>query len=236
MIGFVMAGGRGSRMDMSEEKLLACTVSDGEYKKPVIFNVIDALNHSHCFSRVIAATSPNSPHTKYVLEEYEKKYLERFGTVGIETLTTPGNGYVSDLNFVLRKCADLLFITSGDLPLLDEKIIQVMIDKFLKGEGRIPREVGTATGILENAWTSFLVTKKFLDSLGLEHRGLGDERAVRTNANCAYTGISIINTKKINWREKRNDTYIEENQIILNDKRIAFNLNTLKDYELLNSP
>ena len=243
MIGLVMAGGSGTRMDMSEEKLLACTVSDGEYKKPVIFNVIDALNHSHCFSRVIAATSPNSPHTKYVLEEYEKKYLERFGTVGIETLTTPGNGYVSDLNFVLQKCADLVFITSGDLPLLDEKIIQVMIDKFLKGEGRIPREDGsgrfanvTYDRDFENVWTSFLVTKNFLDSLGLEHKGLGDERAVRTNANCAYTGISIINTKKINWRHKRSDQRISENQIILNDKRIAFNLNTLKDYELLNSP
>ena len=224
MIGFVMAGGRGSRMDMSEEKLLACTVSDGEYKKPVIFNVIDAVNHSHCFSRVIAATSPNSPDTKRVLEER-----------GIETLTTPGNGYVSDLNFVLQKCADLVFITSGDLPLLDEKIIQVMIDKFLNGEGRIPRDPIDMDLPFENVWTSFLVTKKFLDSLGLKHRGLGDEREVRTNANCAYTGISIINTKKVNWREKRNDTYIEENQIILNDKRIAFNLNTLKDYELLNS-
>ena len=155
---------------------------------------------------------------------------------GIETLTTPGNGYVSDLNFVLQKCADLVFITSGDLPLLDEKIIQVMIDKFLKGEGRIQRDPDRVYDRdLENVWTSFLVTKKFLDSLGLEHRGLGDEREVRTNASCAYTGISIINTKKVNWREKRNDTYIEENQIILNDKRIAFNLNTLKDYELLNS-
>ena len=226
MIGFVMAGGRGSRMDMSGEKLLACTVSDGEYKKPVIFNVIDALNHSHCFSRVIAATSPNSPDTKHVLEQNR-----------IETLSTPGNGYVSDLNFVLQKCVDLVFITSGDLPLLDEKIIQVMIDKFLKGEGRIQRDPDRVYDRdLENVWTSFLVTKNFLDSLGLEHRGLGDEREVRTNSNCAYTGISIINTKKVNWREKRNDTYIEENQIILNDKRIAFNLNTLKDYELLNSP
>ena len=218
MIGLVMAGGKGTRMDIPEEKLLL------EYKKPIIFHVIDALKNSYCFSKVVVATSPNSPDTKRVLEER-----------GIETLTTPGNGYVSDLNFVLQKCADLVFITSGDLPLLDEKIIQVMIDKFLKGEGRIPREVGTATGILENAWTSFLVTKKFLDSLGLEHRGLGDERAVRTNANCAYTGISIINTKKINWRHKRSDQRISENQIILNDKRIAFNLNTKKDYELLSS-
>jgi adenosylcobinamide-phosphate guanylyltransferase len=225
MIGFVMAGGRGSRMDMSEEKLLACTVSDGEYKKPVIFHVIDALKNSHCFSQVIVATSPNSPDTKHVLEQNR-----------IETLSTPGNGYVSDLNFVLQKCADLVFITSGDLPLLDEKIIQVMIDKFLKGEGRIQRDPDRVYDRdLENVWTSFLVTKNFLDSLGLEHRGLGDEREVRTNANCAYTGISIINTKKVNWREKRNDTYIEENQIILNDKRIAFNLNTKKDYELLSS-
>ena len=232
MIGLVMAGGSGTRMDMSEEKLLACTVSDGEYKKPVIFNVIDALNHSHCFSRVVAATSPNSPHTKYVLEEYEKKYLERFGTVGIETLTTPGNGYVSDLNFVLQSCADLVFITSGDLPLLDEKIIQVMIDKFLKGEGQ--NTDGHCQ--IENAWTTFLVTKKFLNSLGLEYRRLGDERGIRKNISNAYTGISIINTKKINWRHKRSDQRISENQIILNDKRIAFNLNTLKDYELLNSP
>ena len=220
-----MAGGKGTRMNISNEKLLL------EYKKPVIFHVIDALKNSHCFSQVIVATSPNSPDTKHVLEQNR-----------IETLSTPGNGYVSDLNFVLQKCADLVFITSGDLPLLDEKIIQVMIDKFLKGEGRIPREDGsgrfanvTYDRDFENVWTSFLVTKNFLDSLGLEHRGLGDEREVRTNANCAYTGISIINTKKVNWREKRNDTYIEENQIILNDKRIAFNLNTLKDYELLNS-
>jgi len=29
---------------------------------------------------------------------------------------------------------------------------------------------------------------------------------------------------------------VKENYIILDDKRIAFNLNTKKDYELLNSP
>ena len=226
MIGLVMAGGSGTRMDVPEEKLLL------QFKKPVIFHVIDALKNSHCFSKVVVATSPNSPGTKYVLEEYEKKYLERFGTVGIETLTTPGNGYVADLNFVLQKCADLVFITSGDLPLLDEKIIQVMIDKFLKGESQ---KSAARLDHEENSWTSFLVTKQFLNSLGLEHRGFGDEREIRKNIACAYTGISIINAKKIKWRSKRSDVYVEENQIILNDKRIAFNLNTKKDYELLSS-
>ena len=60
MIGLVMAGGRGSRMEFpSPEKLLL------EYEKPVILHVIDSLNDSHCFSKVFAATSPNSPDTKY---------------------------------------------------------------------------------------------------------------------------------------------------------------------------
>ena len=45
MIGLVMAGGKGTRMNSSNEKLLL------EYKKPVIFHVIDALKNSHCFSR-----------------------------------------------------------------------------------------------------------------------------------------------------------------------------------------
>ena len=45
---------------------------------------------------------------------------------------------------------------------------------------------------------------------------------------CAYTGISIIDAKKIkNWNQ------IKENYHILNDKRIAFNLNTKQDYKLL---
>jgi adenosylcobinamide-phosphate guanylyltransferase len=45
MIGLVMAGGRGSRMEFpAPEKLLL------EYEKPIIFHVIDSLNDSHCFS------------------------------------------------------------------------------------------------------------------------------------------------------------------------------------------
>ena len=196
MIGIVMAGGKGTRMDLSDEKLLL------QYKKQVIFRVIDALKNSHCFSKVIAATSPNSPDTERVLEQR-----------GIETLTTPGNGYANDLNFLLQKMDGFVFVTSGDLPLLDEKIIQVITEKFNS----------------ENVWTSFLVSKKFLNSLGLESSLLVNS----DNIECAYTGISIINVNKLelgNWPSP-----VKENYIILDDKRIAFNLNTRKDYELLNS-
>ena len=201
MIGLVMAGGKGTRMGLSEEKLLL------KYKKPVIFHVIDALNNSGCFSKITVATSSNSPNTVQVLEQK-----------GIETLDTPGKGYSSDLNFLLQNMdlisnslsSRFLFVVSGDLPLLDEKIIQVMVEKFS----------------IENVWTSFLTSKKFLNSLGLESELV----ITHDNIECAYTGISIIDAKKI----KKCDSIIE-NHIILNDKRIAFNLNTKKDYELLNA-
>ena len=193
MIGLVMAGGSGSRMKFSAtEKLLL------EYEKPIIFHVIDSLNDSHCFSKVFAATSPNSPDTKRVLEER-----------GIETLDTSGNGYVNDLNFLLQKMDGFVFVVSGDLPLLDEEIILKLVE-FSS----------------ESVWTSFLVSKEFLNSLGLKSNLLVEYDSVE----CVYTGISIINADRI-----KNSDSVNEDYIILDDKRIAFNLNTKEDYELLNT-
>ena len=193
MIGLVMAGGKGTRMDISAEKLLL------EHRKPIIFQVIDSLKNSHCFSKIFAATSPNSPDTKRALEQR-----------GIETLATPGNGYANDLNFLLQKIDGFVFVVSGDLPLLDEEIIQKMV-KFNS----------------ESVWTSFLVSKEFLNSLGLE----SNLSLNYDSTECVYSGISIINSGKI-----KNFNLVKENYIILDDKRIAFNLNTKKDYELLSSP
>ena len=193
MIGLVMAGGSGSRMGFSApEKLLL------EYKKPIIFHVIDSLNDSYCFSKVFAATSSNSPDTKFELEQ-----------IGVETLDTSGDGYVNDLNFLLQKINGSVFVVSGDLPLLDKEIIQKLV-KFNS----------------ESIWTSFLVSKKFLNSLGLKSNLLVKCDGVE----CVYTGISIINADKI-----KNSNTVKEKYIILDDKRIAFNLNTKRDYELLNS-
>ena len=193
MIGLVMAGGRGSRMKFpAPEKLLL------EYEKPIIFHVIDSLNDSHCFSKVFAATSSNSPDTKFELEQ-----------IGIETLDTSGDGYVNDLNFLLQKMGGSIFVVSGDLPLLDKEIIQKLVKFYTK-----------------SVWTSFLVSKKFLNSLGLESNLLINYGDI----DCVHTGISIINADKI-----QNLDQVKEHYIILDDKRIAFNLNRKKDYELLSS-
>ena len=193
MIGLVMAGGKGSRMQIPEEKLLL------KYIHPTILHVIFALEKSQCFSKIVAATSPNSPKTKEMLEN-----------AGIELFETSGKGYVEDLNSFLRKATDDIFVASGDLPLLDDDIIKQIVQSHNKNK----------------IWTSYLVTEDFLKSLGLK----GNFSITFQNKPCFFTGISIVNAKEIN-----NLDSVEEIYHILNDKRIAFNLNTAEDYRLLDT-
>jgi len=191
MIGLVMAGGKGTRMNLDDEKLLL------KYKKPIILHVIDSLKDSKCFSKIFALTSSNSPKTKSFLQENN-----------VEIINTKGIGYVEDLNFILQSTNDSVLVTSGDLPLLDQDIIK----KIVKHHD--PKKI----------WTSVLVTNKFLTMIGLE----SDYSIQYNDQKCNYTGISIINANKINSSKN-----LDENYIVVDDKRIAFNLNTKRDYELL---
>ena len=191
MIGFVMAGGKGSRMNLDGEKLLL------KYKKPVILHVVDSLNDSKCFSKILALTSVHSPNTKKLLKENN---IDTFGTSGI--------GYAEDLSLVLQSTNDSVLVTSGDLPLLDKEIVQQIVNYY------DPKKI----------WTSILVTNKFLTTLGLK-----SNYSVNYNDEiCHYTGISLINANKITSSENTNENYI-----IIDDKRVGFNLNTKQDYELL---
>ena len=193
MIGLVMAGGKGIRMNLDNEKLLL------KYKKPVILHVIDSLKNSNCFSKIISITSSNSPKTKKLLQENN-----------VETFDTPGIGYVEDLNLALKTINDIVLVSSGDLPLLDEEIIRKIVTHYNS----------------QNIWTSILVTNKFLSTLGIE----SDYSVNFDNQKCHYTGISLINSQKITSLET-----LKENFIIIDDKRIAFNLNTKQDYDLLST-
>lgn len=193
MIGLVMAGGKGVRMNLDNEKLLL------KYKKPIILHVIDSLKNSNCFSKILAITSSNSPKTKTLLQENN-----------VEIFDTPGISYVKDLNLALKTISDVVLVTSGDLPLLDKEIIQKIVNQFDS----------------QNIWTSILVTNKFLTTLGIE----SDYSVNFDNQICHYTGISLVDSKKISSLEN-----LEENYIIIDDKRIAFNLNTKQDYDLLST-
>jgi adenosylcobinamide-phosphate guanylyltransferase len=193
MIGIVMAGGKGSRMNLDGEKLLL------KYKKPVVLHVIDALVNSKCFSKIFAITSSNSPKTKKLLEENN-----------VDLFNTPGNGYVEDLNLVLKSLNDFVLITSADLPFLDEDIVKDIVNQCNS----------------ENVWTTILTTKKFMESLHLS----SNYWLNFDNQQCCYTGISLVNAKNISTLEN-----ISEKFIIIDDKRVAFNLNTKQDYDLLST-
>jgi adenosylcobinamide-phosphate guanylyltransferase len=191
MIGIVMAGGKGSRMKLAQEKLLL------QFKKPLILQVAEAMTDSGCFSKIIFVTSPNSPKTKQLLQKNN-----------YEIFDTPGIGYVEDLNTILKSLNDSVFIVSADLPLLDGEIIKKIV-KFYN-----PNYL----------WTTIIVTKNFLNSLGL----YSDYDIAFENKICNYTGISMINSQRINNLEN-----IEEKFVIVDDKRIGFNVNTKQDYNLL---
>ena len=193
MIGLVMAGGKGTRMNLDNEKLLL------KYKKSIILHVTDSLKDSNCFSKILALTSSNSPKTKKLLQENN-----------IEIFNTNGIGYAEDLSLILQSTNDSVLVTSGDLPLLDKEIIKKIVKHYDP----------------EKIWTSILVTNKFLTKLGLE----SDYSIDYSNQTCHYTGISLINSNKINSSKN-----LDENYIIIDDKRIAFNLNTKQDYELLST-
>ena len=193
MIGLVMAGGKGTRMKSNEEKLLL------PYKQPLVLHVIDALKNSNCFEKIIAATSPNSPQTKNILVENNITIIE-----------TSGEGFVTDLNNILKQLDDFVFVTSGDLPLLDGDIVKQIIDNVNH----------------DKTWTSIVTTKSFQNSLNLEPECI----STLNDEDYAHTGISIVNASKIS-----NLDTIEEDYLIIDDKRVCFNINTKNEYDLLGS-
>ena len=193
MIGLIMAGGKGTRMQSNEEKLLL------EYKKPLILHVIDALKDSNCFEKIIAATSPNSPQTQ--------KFIAENNVTVFETL---GENFVTDLNHILKGLDDYVFVTSGDLPLLDESTVRQIVDAVNS----------------DKIWTSVVTTNSFQSSLGLTPEcivSFNDESYV-------HTGISVVNASEI-----KNLESVKEDYLIINDKRVCLNVNTKTDFELLSS-
>ena len=69
-----------------------------------------------------------------------------------------------------------------------------------------------------------MTTLSFQKSLGLKPGCVINEN------DFVYTGISIVDAKKIT-----NLDTVDEKFLVLDDKRIAFNLNTKDDYDLLGS-
>ena len=120
----IMAGGKGTRMNVDGEKpLLLIGV------KPMIQYVHEAVQASAEISQLIVATSKNTPQTT----EYAKKS-------GLEVIETPGKGYVEDLGFLIDELEDIkqnsadaddIIVTiTSDLPLITGQILDEVLLEY----------------------------------------------------------------------------------------------------------
>jgi adenosylcobinamide-phosphate guanylyltransferase len=106
-----MCGGRGTRLETSEEKPL---VPVGGV--PMVDRVRDALDASRV-EAVHGAVSPHAPATRAHLRE-----------AGVPVVETPGEGYVADLTAALDRVGRPALTVAADLPLLASDAVNRLLD------------------------------------------------------------------------------------------------------------
>jgi len=111
----VMAGGKGTRMGLREEKPLLKVGG-----KPMIEHILTALRNSKKIGDIVVAVSKHTPKTA--------KFMERFP---VEVLETPGGGYVSDVRYAVKRLKlEKVLTISADLPLVTGGIIDRIIERY----------------------------------------------------------------------------------------------------------
>ena len=120
-----MAGGRGTRLKVPEEKPLFKL-----HEKPLIKYVVDNLKSSKLIDEIVIAVSPNTPKTTKFLQSLDDD---------LKILDTSGDDYLKDLSFILDNFAeksteDILLFINADLPFISAETIDYVIDYYLKSD------------------------------------------------------------------------------------------------------
>jgi adenosylcobinamide-phosphate guanylyltransferase len=111
----VMAGGKGTRMKLNEEKPLVRVCG-----KPVIEYVLAALKNAQKIDRIVVATTENTPRTTAMILQ-----------LGVEVIQTPGKDYVSDMGYVVQTLKFGVFLAiSADLPLVKPEMIDAVVNRY----------------------------------------------------------------------------------------------------------
>jgi adenosylcobinamide-phosphate guanylyltransferase len=111
----VMAGGKGSRMEVSEEKPL---LSVGG--KPVVACVLEALLNAKRVDSVVVAVSSRTPKTATFVRHFPVTVVE-----------TPGKGYIPDMQFVVKQLGlDAVLAVVSDLPLITNAVIDDVVERY----------------------------------------------------------------------------------------------------------
>jgi len=115
----IMAGGRGSRMKLGEEKPLIKVNS-----KSMIEHVIDALKGSRRVNDIIVLVSRHTPRT-----------ADNVRALSIKLLETSGESYIADMQYAVKKLKlGKVLVISADLPLITSKVIDKVVTFYNESE------------------------------------------------------------------------------------------------------
>jgi adenosylcobinamide-phosphate guanylyltransferase len=111
----VMAGGKGTRMTLSEEKPLLQVGG-----KPVIEHVLTALKNAKKVSSIVVAVSDYTPKTAKLMRQFP-----------VSVIKTPGKEYVSDMGYAIRTLRLQTVLAIGaDLPLITAEAIDAILEGY----------------------------------------------------------------------------------------------------------
>jgi adenosylcobinamide-phosphate guanylyltransferase len=183
MAAAIMCGGKGSRMQgfaNIEKPLLKLK------GKTMVELVLDTLLQSESFSKIVAATSSNTPTTySYLLASHLSRK--------IDVLQTEGISYSRDISVVLNTLRPAtVFVVAADLPLLRLKDVKQIISKCKP----------------EYPCTSVVCDKRFVTNIGINP---SITVCINLRQYC-HSGISIINSSKVCGSATIDEHYLIMNQ------------------------
>jgi adenosylcobinamide-phosphate guanylyltransferase len=174
--------------------------------KPLIELILIALKNSKKFGTLYCAVSCNSKFTMDFLKNHQY-CLTGF----LEIIETSGIDYSTDLIFVLEKLKpSIVFVLPSDMPLITPELIEEIISNW-KGDKQC---------------ISIVMDKEFITKLAL----IPTMSIKLGKKEYFHSGITIFDSSKIQKGQA-----IKENYITLNNERLAFNINTKKDFFLVSS-
>ncbi len=167
VVALVMAGGKGTRMRIAEEKPLIKVCG-----KPVIEYVLAALKNAKKIDSIVVAVSSCTPKTAKLMNQ-----------IGVKVIETPGKDYVSDMGYAVQNLKLGVFLAiAADLPLVRGEMIDAIVERYERcGKPAltvaVPLETKTKLGMCIEY--SFKLNDKDVVPVGINvidgHKRYGDE-------------------------------------------------------------
>jgi adenosylcobinamide-phosphate guanylyltransferase len=111
----VMAGGKGTRMALSEEKPLLKIGG-----KTVIEHVLAALKNAEKVESIVVAVSDYTPKTARLMAKFQVKVIK-----------TPGKEYVSDMGYAVKRLKlHTVLAIAADLPLITGEVVDDIAERY----------------------------------------------------------------------------------------------------------